>query len=130
MARTILLAIAGIFFAGSAFADTQTVDVRAGRSTVIGHIGVYNSFTCLSMAMQDMRVSRAPGHGSVRLRRVVGRMTNRQCRGKKLIYYRVTYTPRRGYRGSDQLTVDFKAQVSDFDAQWGSHAVTYRINVR
>jgi hypothetical protein len=92
-----LLAIASPL---SALAESATVP--AGRTTVLGFWYTYNRL-CQYGSKPKFKITKQPEHGTVSASWQAYKMGDdtRNCRGKFVKGMLITYTPHKGYRGTD-----------------------------
>jgi len=120
---------------GAAHAETESVTVRANRSTSLMSFSVFVKSSCYTSGKVDYSFSNKPDHGKVTVsyqRYTLGKSAGR-CAGKPAGAMVVNYTPDRGYRGKDKFTLMF--HYSLFHGELGnmprktSH-YTYNVTVK
>ena len=108
-----------ILFPGAAYAESLSTTVSANRTSPIGGFSIYDKANCRHGGKVDYRVKKKPEHGKVsvqfhktKLGKGAGKCAGRQASGMVVLY-----TPNRGYRGKDKVTVTFI-----YDKYVGGHA--------
>ncbi len=124
------VAAAWLAVAAPAMAEDFRVAVSAGKRSVIGSIGTYNTFTCAPSAVPQPRVAQQPEHGKVEVveeRRVLNAGRCGRIESNLLVVY---YTPRAGYRGPDAASVDFLSFAFAESQKMRSTRYSYAITVK
>lgn len=118
-------------FGGATVAQAQqVVNVPAGKRTLIGTFSLYNSESCTSGAIPEARVSSAPSNGKIDFVMEQRRINAGRCGGMMAWARAVYYTPKPGFRGQDETTVNFIYEVFSDGPERGNQSNTYRMNVR
>ena len=117
-----VLASAGLAIALSAvtaLADTQRISAAAGKPALIGVSGEVDPATCQSTAGDANRfvVLTLPANGSVvtALQKVPYKGSLAQCMGKVYQANVLLYTPNRGFKGVDTLSVGHAVTLRDLE---------------
>lgn len=108
----------------------QAVTVQAGKRTLIANQGSYSVLGCHSAAVPEAKVVSAPANGKTEVAMEPKVVNAGRC-GPITIYYRtVYYTPRSGFRGTDQVVVEFYSEVFAESSRQTSRRQLVNINVR
>lgn len=103
-----------ILLAGPAAAETVDRTVQANTRSAIGGFLGYEVDTCYRSAIPDVKVRQAPANGSIQIlphEETLGKET--RCpglKGRGLVY---VYTPKKGFRGMDEVSIDVPWQSTD-----------------
>ena len=129
MRRISLLLIAGALLAAPAAAETFDRTVKANARTAIGGFFGYEVETCYPSNIPDAKVRHAPANGQIAIvphDQVLG--TNSRCPGRKVRGLAYIYTPKKGFKGLDEVAIDvpWSSTDSGADTLW---TYTYRIRV-
>ncbi|HZH12136.1 MAG TPA: hypothetical protein VEZ24_17425 [Microvirga sp.] len=123
--------LAGLTLAISpAAAETVERTVKANAVSAIGGFFGYESHTCYSSIIPDVKVKQAPTNGSLRIvpyEQTLGK--DSRCPGKKVRGLAYVYTPKKGFTGSDEVVLDVPWSSNDVNIPtiW---TYTYRIKVQ
>lgn len=99
--------VAALFcMTAAANAETQNAKAKSGVATIVGVFVIYSRETCQAQAVGDARVRQQPRHGRIEIQRVRGRLTEGLCKGEMAEGLRFVYTSTRGFRGTDETSVD------------------------
>jgi hypothetical protein len=129
MRPVVLLLIASALLAAPASAETFDRTVKANARTAIGGFFGYEVDTCYPSNVPDARVRHAPANGQIDIvphEQVLG--TNNRCSGRKVRGLAYIYTPKKGFKGIDELAIDVPWSSTDTGVEtlW---TYTYRIRV-
>lgn len=102
-----LLAFAALPCLGAS-GETFNIRAKSGAATVIGGTVAMSRDDCLAMAVSPTRVARPPAHGKVDIRAVQGRLPSGLCVGAIARGLQFVYTPAKGYRGTDEVTIEYE----------------------
>ncbi|MGO4704638.1 hypothetical protein AB4072_02530 [Microvirga sp. 2MCAF38] len=128
--RRVAVVLTGLtLLAGSAFAETVDRTVKANTISVIGGFLGYEVDTCYPSQIPDVKVRQAPGNGSIRIvphEEALGK--DSRCPGTKVRGLAYVYTPKKGFKGNDEVVFDVPWQSTDTGPEtiW---TYTYRIRV-
>jgi len=129
MLRAAFLSAALLALAGSARAETMERTVKANTATPIGGFAGYHTGTCYAAGIPEAKIRQAPANGTVQILRREGTLPkSTQCPGAKVTGLTYVYMPRRGFRGTDEVTIDVPWSSVDggHETLW---SYTYRIRV-
>ena len=105
-----LFAFATLVVVGSGDASAQyKAKVKAGTQTRIDVIGTYERQNCTSVLTRPKSDRGKAENGTVRLAWEYGTISQGACKGRRLRVIGVYYTPKRGFRGKDKVSVTFQA---------------------
>jgi hypothetical protein len=119
-----------ILVAGSASAQTVDRTVKANASTAIGGFFGYEVDTCYPSDIPDVKVKQAPANGTLRImphETTLGK--DSRCAGKKVRGLAYVYTPKKGFKGSDEVALDLPWSSNDISIPT-IRTYTYRITVQ
>jgi len=124
---TVIFAL--IYSVGTTLAAPRTVEVAAGKKTLIYQYGVY--LTSCGHAAYPTFSSRGSKNGTVTSTNGSFIMQEGACKGKRLKSTNVYYTPKPGFRGKDKVNVVFGTPI-DSDSPWGTKykRVNFSITVK
>lgn len=127
-----LAVAAGLLGALPAAAETRTITVPANRTSSVETIAFYNTETCRSGAVPQMQVTRAPANGKVSFRKVSGTLneSSGRCAGKRVSAQNVIYTPRKGFRGTDEITVGYSHEWYTGTSRRVYRSMRFKITVK
>ncbi|MEM8749328.1 MAG: hypothetical protein AAGF28_03455 [Pseudomonadota bacterium] len=125
------VAFAATFVADPAFAARKKMDVRAGATTTISSMGVYNTSNCNAAPYPKVWLKQ-PKNGVLKsFKRRVRVEKGRKCAGKMLNYTFVSYTPKPGFRGDDRGKVVFSfPSHAGATVHSKAYSTTYTFNVK
>ncbi len=129
MNRVMAAAAGLLMLAGSASAETQERTVKANTVAAVGGFLGYETHTCYPSAIPDVKIRQAPANGTLRIvphEQVLGKDT--LCPGTKVRGLAYVYTPKKGFRGTDEVTVDVPWNSTD-SGRATILSYTYRIRV-
>jgi hypothetical protein len=130
MYRTLVIAAGLILIAGPVSAETLDKTVKANTSTAIGGFFGYEVHTCYPSIIPDAKVKQAPANGNFKI--VPHEITlgkEDRCAGKKVRGLAYVYTPKKGFKGSDEVSVDLPWSGNDLGLPT-IRTYTYRITVQ
>lgn len=132
MLRFIAIGAAAIMFSSAANAGTYKRDVPANRSTVVESHAVYNKGTCYGGEIPQMKVTKKPEHGQVKIRRTAFKLSKDtgKCAGKSVKGVAVSYTPNKGFRGKDEFKLGFSFSKYEGSRQKTFASDKYLITVK
>jgi hypothetical protein len=132
--RRILLALTGLAlmagpFAGSSVAETVDKTVKANTRSAIGGFLGYEVDTCYPSAIPNVKIRQEPANGSLQIvphEQAMGK--DSRCPGTKVRGLAYVYTPKKGFKGLDEVTLDVPWRSTDSGGEtiW---TFTYRIRV-
>jgi hypothetical protein len=113
-------------------ASAETIErmVKANTLTAVGGLFTYGVQSCLQGAIPDAKVGRPPKNGTVVVRMhqtILGKHTN--CAGQKVSGPIFIYTPKRGFKGIDEFTIEYPFARSE-TSQPTLMSTTYRLTVQ
>jgi hypothetical protein len=115
--------------AAPAAAETFDRTVKANARTAIGGFFGYEMETCYPSNIPDAKVRHAPANGQIAIvphEQVLG--ADSRCPGRKVRGLAYIYTPKKGFKGLDEVAIDvpWSSTDSGADTLW---TYTYRIRV-
>ncbi len=124
--KQIVIAFSLVALASSAFAQDVSVVVSANEKTIINTFAQHGA-DCKPLKTKPIVISKQPKNGLVEIKKAdvtVAVTDHTNCVGKKLSGVEVYYTPKKGFSGSDALSVRVPGQGNS------SSEVTFRIQVK
>ncbi len=106
-------AVALLLFTSNVSADTKRVEVKANKAQWIDGIGAVNRESCGSMIATPKIKSEAQ-HGRLEIKLVSQKLEEGPCKGKTIKVLGVAYYPKRGFRGTDNATINWRQPRSDY----------------
>ena len=129
MNRVIAVAAGLVLLAGSASAETVERTVKANTVSAIGGFLGYEVDTCYPSAIPDVKVRQRPANGTVDVRPYETELSKEtRCPGRKVRGLVYVYTPKKGFKGSDEFALDIP-WVSTEVRMPAIYTHTYRITV-
>jgi hypothetical protein len=126
----IIAAAAGLFLLmGSASAETIERTVKANTVSAIGGFLGYEVDTCYPSNIPDVKVRQAPANGTIQIRpheQALGKES--RCPGTKVRGLAYVYTPKKGFKGTDEIVLDIPWTWNEVSPQ-SLITYTYRIRV-
>lgn len=128
--RRFVVALTGlVLLAGPAAAETVERTVKANARSAIGGFLGYEVDTCYRSAIPDVKVRQAPANGSIQIlphEETLGKDT--RCPGLKARGLVYVYTPKKGFKGTDEVSLDVPWHSTDTGPQtiW---TFTFKIQV-
>ena len=122
-------ATALVLTVGGVSADTVNRTVKAGKSAAVAGLFYYNRMMCTTIANPQARIRRQPAHGRAVIKIFRDKLPKNSnvCPGMPVSGPFVVYTPNRGYRGSDSLSVDFHTYA--YEATSRPIVRTFNVNI-
>nr|AIA15524.1 Unknown Function [uncultured bacterium] len=130
MYRTALVLAGLTLLALPASAETIERTVKANAPSAVGGFFGYELNTCYASVIPDVKVRQAPANGSFRIvphEQTLGKDT--RCAGKKIRGLAFVYTPKKGFKGTDEVVLDVPWSSNDLNAPT-IYTKTYLINVQ
>jgi hypothetical protein len=127
--RYLSIALTAIVLASPLAAETMDRTVKANSRTAIGGFLGYEVDTCYPSAIPDVKVRQSPGNGTIQVvphREALGKGS--RCPGTVVQGLAYVYTPRKGFKGVDEVTIDVPWQSTDSGPEL-IRTYTYRIRV-
>ncbi|MCZ8182246.1 MAG: hypothetical protein O9322_04690 [Beijerinckiaceae bacterium] len=115
--------------AGPVAAETFDRQARTGQRTPVLNFALYNTDTCYAGPLPEARIVTQPAHGRIEFRAEQTRVAG-QCGTLVALSQQVYYTSRGGYRGSDELVVEFEFNPTVEAPRKTSRRFTIRVEVR
>lgn len=100
-----VLALTGLSTA-SGHAETVTKTVPSNKSSVIGSFGGFERETCRSIGLPDAVIRQRPAHGELHIEHQRGKSSSPLCAGTEQQFLVFVYSPRKGFKGSDVMSID------------------------
>jgi hypothetical protein len=129
MNRTIALAAGLALLTSSASAETIERTVRANTISAIGGFLGYEVDTCYPSNIPDVKVRQSPSNGTFQIRpheQALGKDT--RCPGAKVRGLAYVHTPKKGFKGTDEVVLDIPWSWNDLGQQT-LMTYTYKIRV-
>jgi hypothetical protein len=129
MSRLTAFAAGLALLAGSASAETVERTVKANMVTAIGGFLGYEVDTCYPSIIPDVKVRQQPANGTIQIRpheQAIGK--NSRCAGTKVRGLAYVYTPKKGFKGTDEVVLDIPWSWNEAGPQT-LMTYTYRIRV-
>lgn len=127
--RQIAVAVAVLaLLAVPAAAETLDRTVKANSRSAIGGFLSYEADTCYPAEVPDVKVRQGPANGSFQIvphEQVLGNDT--RCSGKKMRGLAYVYTPKKGFKGSDEVVLDVPWRSNDLHP---TTVLTYTFRIR
>jgi hypothetical protein len=114
---------------GSASAETIERTVKANTGSAIGGFLGYEVDTCYPSNIPDVKVRQAPANGTIQIRpheQALGKES--RCPGTKVRGLAYVYTPKKGFKGTDEIVLDIPWTWNEVSPQ-SLITYTYRIRV-
>ena len=126
-----LLGAAAFVCAQPALAETLVRTVPANRPSIVGAFAGYNAMTCASVGIPDAKLRKLPQSGTVRIETRKEKMIGKGICDKTDQYFLVfIYTPRKGFHGKDEFSVDIPWRNYADDAAFTVLTNTYQVTVQ
>ncbi|HRE19840.1 MAG TPA: hypothetical protein PKW21_02240 [Rhabdaerophilum sp.] len=125
--------LAVLSFAGllsQALAEDIAREARSGQPTSLFVFSIYSIGTCTAGPLAEPKIIRQGQNGVVRISASSSLLDARQCGSLKAWGQNVVYTSRPGFRGSDQIVVEFAYNPTVEAPRLTSTRYTVTINVR
>jgi hypothetical protein len=126
----IIVAAAGLaLLTGSASAETIERTVKANTISALGGFLGYEVNTCYPSVIPDVKVRQAPANGTIQIRpheQALGKES--RCPGTKIRGLAYVYTPKKGFKGTDEIVLDIPWTWNEVSPQ-SIITYTYRIRV-
>jgi hypothetical protein len=129
MYRIIAAATGLSLLMGSASAETIERIVKANTVSAIGGFLGYEVDTCYPSNIPDVKVRQAPANGTIQIRpheQALGKES--RCPGTKVRGLAYVYTPKKGFKGTDEIVLDIPWTWNEVSPQ-SLITYTYRIRV-
>ena len=118
-----------VCLAGSASAETLERTVKANAATPIGGFLGYEVDTCYPSVIPNVKVRQAPANGSIQIvphQQALGK--DSRCPGKTVRGLAFVYTPKKGFKGADELSLDVPWSSTDSGPET-IRTYTFRVKV-
>ncbi|MFY8114854.1 MAG: hypothetical protein ACOVOC_11580 [Rhabdaerophilum sp.] len=115
--------------AGPVAAETLDRQARSGQRTPVLNFALYNTDTCYAGGLAEARIVTQPAHGRVEFRAEQARVAA-QCGTLMALSQQVFYTSRGGFRGADEMVVEFEYNPTVEAPRTTSRRYTIRVQVR
>jgi hypothetical protein len=126
----IIVAAAGLaLLTGSASAETIERTVKANTISALGGFLGYEVNTCYPSVIPDVKVRQVPANGTIQIRpheQALGKES--RCPGTKIRGLAYVYTPKKGFKGTDEIVLDIPWTWNEVSPQ-SIITYTYRIRV-
>ena len=129
MTRIALFSAVSILLAASASAETVERTVKANAVSPIGGFLGYEVDTCYPSVIPNVKVRQNPANGSIRIvphQQALGK--DSRCPGTTVRGIAFVYTPKKGFKGTDELALDVPWSSTDSGPEI-LRTYTYRIRV-
>ncbi|MCZ8260702.1 MAG: hypothetical protein O9333_11305 [Beijerinckiaceae bacterium] len=125
----LLPAVAACIVTGTAFAETLAREARSGQLSPLLSFSIYNVDTCYAGGLAQARVVTPPAHGKVEFRQGQSRVAG-SCGTLVALSQQVFYTSRGGFRGADEMVIEFEYNPTVEAPRTTSRRYTIRVQVR
>ena len=128
MYRIIAAATGLSLLMGSASAETIERTVKANTVSAIGGFLGYEVDTCYPSNIPDVKVRQAPANGTIQIRpheQALGKES--RCPGTKVRGLAYVYTPKKGFKGTDEIVLDIPWTWNEVSPQ---SLITYTYRIR
>jgi hypothetical protein len=128
MRRNIIALMGLALIAVPATAETLDRTVKVNSRSAIGGFLGYEVDTCYPAEIPDVKVRQGPANGSFQIvphEQALG--NDSQCPGKKVRGLAYVYTPKKGFKGSDEVTLDVPWRSNDLHP---ATVLTYTYRIR
>jgi hypothetical protein len=130
MRFSIPVLVGTVFQAGVANADTVERTVKANTTTAVGGFFGYEVNTCYPSAIPEVKIHQLAGNGNVEIRPHQAKLNEEsQCPGLSVRGLAYVYTPKKGFKGSDEFSIDVP-WATNTQSLPSVYTHTYRINVQ
>ncbi|MGO4573005.1 hypothetical protein [Microvirga sp. 2TAF3] len=128
--RRVAIVLTGLaLLAGSATAETMERTVKANSRSILGGFMGYEVDTCYSSDIPDVKIRQNPSNGSLQVLPHEQELSkDSRCPGKRVRGLAYVYTPKKGFKGVDEVTIDVPWSWTDSSPQTVM-SYTYRIRV-
>jgi hypothetical protein len=119
--------------ATSAFADTKNITVKPNSSKEVLTYYIHSGGDgCFSTSPGAFLIRQKPSNGTVTFARKKTKLNDpgKVCHGKTVHYTSVTYTPNKGFKGTDSFSVGNNFYAHDGDAHFSAHDYSYNVTVK
>ena len=115
---------------GHVHAETLSLDVKAGKKTLIYTYSVYDQLTCRSGAPAKVTRQEAK-NGTLSYTRGGFIAGEGPCKGERLTGTSIYYTPNRGFRGKDKALFILRTnRAISTDIGYTFRKIKYNLNVK
>lgn len=125
----LVAAVLACLGAGAAMAETLQREARSGQNSPLLSFSIYNVDTCYAGGLAKARVVTPPENGKVEFRQGQSRVAG-QCGTLVALSQQVYYTSRAGFRGVDEMVVEFEYNPTVEAPRMTSRRYTIRVLVR
>lgn len=123
-----------ILFPSASHAESQSVSVRANRTSPIGGFSIFVKANCHHGGRINYRIKRRPENGKAEVKYHKTKLGKNagKCAGREAGGMVVLYTPQSGFRGKDTLTVTFiyPKYVGGHGGHGNAKTYKYTVNVK
>jgi hypothetical protein len=129
MSRLVAFAAGLALLASPASAETVERTVKANTISAIGGFLGYEVDTCYPSNIPDVKIRQQPANGTLQIRpyeQALGKDT--RCPGTKVRGLAYVYTPKKGFKGTDEVVLDIPWSWNEAGPQT-LMTNTYRIRV-
>lgn len=129
MSHLMIFAAGLVMIASSALAETVERTVKANTISAIGGFLGYEPDTCYPSNIPDVKVRHEPANGNIQIHlyeQALGEDT--RCSGAKIRGIAYVYTPKNGFKGTDEVVLDISWSWNEASPQT-LMTYTYRIRV-
>lgn len=115
--------------AGFASAETLERTVKANAATPIGGFLGYEVDTCYPSVIPNVKVRQAPANGGIQIvphQQALGK--DSRCPGRIVRGLAFVYTPKKGFKGADELALDVPWSSTDSGPET-IRTYTFRVKV-
>jgi hypothetical protein len=127
----VALVLAGLtLVANAASAETIERSVKANAPSAVGGFFGYELNTCYASVIPEVKIKQMPANGNFQIvpyEHTLGKDSH--CAGQKVRGLAYVYTPKKGFKGPDEVAVDVPWSGNDLGLPT-IRTYTYRINVQ
>jgi len=112
----------------AAQAEDLTYDIRAGETA--SETLYLATDTCVSVGQYRSKVLKEPSHGKLVIRAETFISNGPNCKGRKFVGTKISYTPAKGFRGTDYLSINLGYPIDTSQMQYSYTTYDVTLNVR
>ena len=126
--RSLLAAVVLLPLVTTAEAKDLTYDIRAGETA--SETLYLSTDTCVSVGQYRSKVLKEPDHGKLVIRPETFISNGPNCNGRKFVGTKISYTPVKGFRGTDHLSINLGYPIDTSQMQYSYTTYDVTLNVR
>lgn len=105
--QVFLGAVAWMTFAVVSPAMAQSMTVPAGKRTLISNFALWDTEQCAAAEVPDAKLVKSPQNGRIDFGTVSQTVSGSGCAPFNMTVRGVFYTPKAGFRGEDEVVIDY-----------------------